>query len=470
VQFPLSQSFGNDGLCAPPDFFGIVLHPAWLRIDLLVLLLGDRYDACMAVEHDEACTGGPLVNRTDVTRHNDSGYIQFDNPALTGAAGLIPALAVRPGFSVMKILVLNSGSSSLKFQLIETTGEQRLAKGEITKIGSEVPNHDEALKAAFQQLKESGTALEDIKGVGHRVVHGGEHFSQSAIIDDHVLHLIENASKLAPLHNPANLKGYYASKALLPHATHVAVFDTAFHQTLAPHAYLYGLPYLYYTRDKIRRYGFHGTSYRYVSERFSQVQPDASKIIACHLGNGCSVCAINAGKSVDTSMGFTPLEGLLMGTRSGDIDAGAVMFIAGREGIKLETLLNEQSGLLGISGVSNDMQDVLAEAGKGNSQAELAVQIFCYRVTKYIGAYFAAMDGADAIIFTAGIGEHAANIRARICNSLGALGMVLDSSRNDSAIGKETQISAEGASPSVWVIPTDEELVIARDTMRAIAG
>jgi acetate kinase len=369
----------------------------------------------------------------------------------------------------MKILVLNSGSSSLKFQLIETNPEQRLAKGEIAKIGTEVGSHDEALKAAFKQLKDSGIALEDIAGVGHRVVHGGEHFSQSAIIDDHVLRLIESASELAPLHNPANLKGYYASKALLPHAVQVAVFDTAFHQTMAPHAYLYGIPYLYYTRDKIRRYGFHGTSYRYVSERFAQIQPNESKVIACHLGNGCSVCAIDAGKSVDTSMGFTPLEGLLMGTRAGDIDAGAVMFLAGREATKLETVLNEQSGLLGISGVSNDMQEVLAEAAKGNQRAELAIQVFCYRVAKYIGAYFAAMNGADAVIFTAGIGEHAASIRARICVPLRALGVILDLSRNDAAIGKEWKISPDGASPSVWVIPTNEELVIARDTAKAIS-
>ncbi len=370
----------------------------------------------------------------------------------------------------MKILVLNSGSSSLKYQLIETVAEQRLAKGEISKIGTDVRNHDEALTAAFRQLKESGITLEDIAGVGHRVVHGGEHFSQSAIIDDHVLRLIESASEFAPLHNPANLKGYYASKALLPHAAQVAVFDTAFHQTLEPHAYLYGIPYLYYTRDKIRRYGFHGTSYRYISERFSQIESKDSKVIACHLGNGCSVCAIDAGKSVDTSMGFTPLEGLVMGTRSGDIDAGAVTFLAGREATRLETILNEQSGLLGISGVSNDMQDVLAEAAKGNQRAELAIQVFCYRVTKYIGAYSAAMNGADAVIFTAGIGEHAASIRARICAPLRALGVILDAPRNDAAIGREQQVSVDGASPSVWVIPTDEELVIARDTLRAIAG
>lgn len=370
----------------------------------------------------------------------------------------------------MKILVLNSGSSSLKFQLIETDTEHRLAQGEISKIGTEVKNHDEALATAFKQLKESGTVLEDIAGVGHRVVHGGEHFSQSAIIDDRVLRLIESASELAPLHNPANLKGYYASKALLPHATQVAVFDTAFHQTLAPHAYLYGIPYVYYTRDRIRRYGFHGTSYRYVSGRFAQIQPNRSKLIVCHLGNGSSVCAIDAGKSVDTSMGFTPLEGLLMGTRAGDIDAGVVTFLAGREATKLDTMLNEQSGLLGVSGVSNDMQDVLSEAAKGSQRAEWAVQIFCYRVSKYIGAYFAAMNGADAVIFTAGIGEHAASIRARICAPLRALGVALDSSRNDAAIGKEREIGLDGASPAVWVIPTDEELVIARDTMKAISG
>src|SRR5579871_967921 len=372
----------------------------------------------------------------------------------------------------VQILVLNSGSSSLKYQLIETTGERRLAKGEISKIGSAVKNHDEALTAAFKNLTDSGVRLEEIAGVGHRVVHGGEEFQQSVIIDDAVLRLIEKASELAPLHNPANLKGYYASKALLPKARHVAVFDTAFHQTLAPHAYLYGIPYDYYTRDKVRRYGFHGTSYRYVLERYAQIlgKPASEcKLIVCHLGNGCSVCAIDGGKSADTSMGFTPLEGLLMGTRSGDIDAGAVTYLIGRGVTHLDSLLNEKSGLLGLSGVSNDMQAVLAEAAKGNQRAEIAIQVFCYRVTKYIGAYFAAIGGAEAIVFTAGIGEHGAAIRARICAALAVLGVVLDPARN-SAGGKEQKISSDGASPAVWVIPTDEELVIARDTVRAITA
>jgi acetate kinase len=371
----------------------------------------------------------------------------------------------------VQILVLNSGSSSLKFQLVETDGERRLAKGEISNIGAEVRGHDDALASAFQKLADAGVRLEDISGVGHRVVHGGEDFHQSVIIDEKVLRLIEKASELAPLHNPANLKGYYASKALLPNAVHVAVFDTAFHQTLAPHAYLYGIPYLYYTRDKVRRYGFHGTSYRYVSERFAQIHGKPAsefKVIACHLGNGCSVCAINSGKSVDTSMGFTPLEGLLMGTRSGDIDAGAVTYLIGRGVTNVDSMLNEKSGLAGLSGVSNDMQAVLAEAAKGNERAEVAVQVFCYRVTKYIGAYFAAMSGADAIIFTGGIGEHAASIRERVCAPLGVLGVSLDPARNDAAVGKEQKISPDGTSPAVWVIPTDEELVIARDTMKAL--
>jgi acetate kinase len=373
----------------------------------------------------------------------------------------------------VQILVLNSGSSSLKYQLIELTGERRLAKGEISKIGGQVRNHDEALTAAFKNLTESGARLDEIAGVGHRVVHGGEDFQQSVIIDDKVLRLIEKASELAPLHNPANLKGYYASKALLPKATHVAVFDTAFHHTLPPRAYLYGIPYDYYTRDKVRRYGFHGTSYRYVSERFAQIQGkplSEYKLIACHLGNGCSVCAIDRGKSVDTSMGFTPLEGLLMGTRSGDIDAGAVTYLMGLGVTHADSLLNEKSGLLGLSGVSNDMQVVLAEAAKGNQRAELAIEVFCYRVTKYIGAYFAAMGGADAIVFTAGIGEHAALIRARSCASLAGLGVTLDPAKNDAAVGKEQKISPDNASPAVWVIPTDEELVIARDTVKAITA
>lgn len=428
----------------------------------------------------------------------------------------------------MKILVLNCGSSSLKFQLIETTAQlitsnqdRLLSHGSIEKIGSgdsivafsahgETPakssrpilTHKDAIQTAFECMGAAPGLVSDLKeieGVGHRIVHGGEYFKQSVVIDDDVVRRIESLIELAPLHNPHNLKGYYASKALLPHAAQVAVFDTAFHQTLPPKAYLYGLPYLYYTRDKIRRYGFHGTSHRYVSYRFAQIHNttrDAYKLITCHLGNGCSVCAIDRGKSVDTSMGFTPLEGLLMGTRPGDLDAGAVLYLVGRAEMGLhevDVVLNKNSGMYGISGVSNDMRELEVEAAKGNSRAQMAIDVFCYRVVKYIGAYFAAMNGADALIFAGGIGENAPAIRGQICASLGALGIRLDAKKNDAAVGKEMDISAEATTTSgvstndaaavpasaqessnsatptrVWVIPTNEELLIARDTLRCI--
>src|SRR5579863_5989528 len=380
----------------------------------------------------------------------------------------------------MLILVLNCGSSSLKFQLIETSpeqiaanGDRALGRGSIERIGAvdskitfeiaggekqvshrPVLKHKEAIETAFEWLTGESKLIggpHEIEGAGHRIVHGGESFKGSALITGEVLKEIEKASDLAPLHNPHNLKGYYASKALLPHAAQVAVFDTAFHQTLPPKAYLYGLPYLYYTRDKIRRYGFHGTSHRYVSYRFAQIHNttrDAYKMITCHLGNGCSVCAIDHGQSVDTSMGFTPLEGLLMGTRSGDLDAGAVLYLVGRAEMGLhevDVVLNKNSGMYGISGVSNDMRELEAEAAKGNSRAQLAIDVFCYRVVKYIGAYFAAMNGADALIFAGGIGENAPAIRGQICASLGALGIRIDTKKNVGAVGVERDISTDTA-------------------------
>jgi acetate kinase len=400
----------------------------------------------------------------------------------------------------MKILVLNSGSSSLKFQLIETSPDQiaanqdrRLASGVIAKIGSgdstvdfeagetktkdtrAVLTHKDAISTAFSLLENSGAAtLNDVEGVGHRVVHGGEHFTESAIMDDDAIRRIEAASDLAPLHNPDNLKGYFAAKALLPKAAHVAVFDTSFHQTMPPEAYIYAIPYLYYTRDKIRRYGFHGTSHRYVSYRYAYLHNATRanfKLITCHLGNGCSVCAIRYGKSIDTSMGLTPTEGLIMGTRPGDLDPGAVMYMVGREerGLhEMEVTLNEYSGLYGISGTSNDMRDLLDEAGKANVRAQLAVDAFCYRVKKYIGAYFAALDGADAVIFAGGIGENAAPVREKICQSLGSLGIRVNAAKNQAAIGAEAEISEDDSPTKVWVIPTNEELLIARDTLRVI--
>ena len=344
----------------------------------------------------------------------------------------------------MKILVLNCGSSSLKFQLIETAGERVLARGRVERIGANdakiefaisggreqsetraVPDHKDAIASAFAFLtSESKTigGLDEIEGVGHRIVHGGDRFEASVLITGEVLKKIEAVSDLAPLHNPHNLKGYYLSRDFLPRARQAAVFDTAFHQTLPPRAFLYGLPYVYYTRDKIRRYGFHGTSHRFVSRRYAQIQARGDlRIIACHLGNGCSVCAIQNGKSIDTSMGFTPMEGLLMGTRAGDIDPGAVLYLLDRAkngSREISAMLNNQSGLEGISGVSSDMRDLLDAAAKGNERARIAIDIFCYRIIKYTGAYHAALGGADAVLFAGGIGENSPEIRARICGGL----------------------------------------------------
>lgn len=403
----------------------------------------------------------------------------------------------------MKILVLNCGSSSLKFQLIDTTPERIaanddlvLAQGAVEKIGTgqaivtyqpkggpkvredkPILKHQEAIQTAFDHMTGEGGVvrnLAEIEGVGHRIVHGGEHFQQSVLIDDAVLKLIEAAVDLAPLHVPHNLKGYYASRALLPDAKNVAVFDTSFHQTMPPKAFLYGLPYLYYTRDKVRRYGFHGTSHRYVAYRFAQLHNSSSdkfKLITCHLGNGCSMAAIENGKSVDTSMGLTPLEGLMMGTRAGDLDPGAVLYVAEHAEMGLhetDVVLNRYSGLYGISGLSNDMRDLITASQDGNQRATLAIDVFCYRVKKYIGSYLAAMNGADAIVFTGGIGENAALVRARICESMDGLGVALDAGKNDAAVGNEADIGADEARTRVWVIPTNEELLIARDTVRCI--
>ncbi len=406
----------------------------------------------------------------------------------------------------MKILVLNCGSSSVKFQLIETSPEQiaanqdrLLARGAVEKIGTaeaivsyEVPgktstkfsreilDHKTAIKTAAGALTDPAGAVisqpEEIEGVGHRVVHGGEYFTASVRMDEKVLKQIEDTIDLAPLHNPQNLKGYYASRALFPQAAQVAVFDTAFHHSMAPAAYLYGLPYVLYTRYKIRRYGFHGTSHRYVSYRFAQIHGqtrEAYKMITCHLGNGCSMCAIDHGKSVDTSMGFTPLEGLIMGTRTGDVDPAAVLYIMANEDLtaaEVGSLLNKHSGLYGVSGISNDMRTLLQEIQAGNSRARLAVDLFCYRAKRYLGALFAVLNGADAVIFTGGIGENAPAVRAQICDSLDALGIHIDAAKNETAVAREMDIGAAGAAVRTWVIPTDEELLIARDTLRCILG
>jgi acetate kinase len=370
----------------------------------------------------------------------------------------------------MKILVLNAGSSSLKFHLFEATSEliasnseQVLAKGQVERVSSMA----DALTSVFHQIDNV-----TVNAVGHRVVHGGDRFHESVIIDEEVEKQIDELSILAPLHNPHNLEAYRAAREHLPGVPQVAVFDTAFHHTLPPRAYVYGLPYEYLTEKKIRRYGFHGISHRYVSWKFAQLhgrQRADYRMITCHLGNGCSMCAVEHGRSIDTSMGFTPLEGLIMGSRSGDVDAGAVLHLITHEceaPSLLLQVLNGASGLKGISGVSNDMRDLLRAAQTGNERAALAVDAFCYRIRKYIGTYLAAMNGADVLIFTGGIGENAAVIRAQICEGLGNLGIALDTALNERD-SKEAREIGTSRIP-VWVVPTDEELLIARDTLRCI--
>lgn len=405
----------------------------------------------------------------------------------------------------MKILVINCGSSSVKFQLIETSlpqiasnTDRYLAKGEVERVGSAeaflsfevagsqrtresrpIRDHTQAIQAALEKLTESSKLIADlaeIEGVGHRVVHGGEHFTASVPIDEGVVKEIEKCVELAPLHNPANLKGYQAARQLLPHAKQVAVFDTAFHHAMPPYAFHYGIPFVHYSRDHVRRYGFHGTSHRYLNYRFARLHGhdrSAYKVVTCHLGNGCSMCAIDHGRSIDTSMGMTPIEGLLMGTRPGDVDPGALTYLLGREGMDLhdlETELNRHSGLYGVSGISGDMRDLLKQAAAGHERARLAIDIFCYRVKKYLGAYFAALNGADGIVFGGGIGENSPEIRAQICENLGAFGIRLDPESNGAVPGEERLISPRGSSPEMWVIRTNEELLIARDTLRCMLG
>lgn len=409
----------------------------------------------------------------------------------------------------MNVLVLNAGSSSLKFQLIQTSVEQiqadadvRLARGFIERIGGHAvltlevtgePIHRATapvrdLRAALDTVlgwitqPPSGRllgSLAEIDAVGHRVVHGAEHFRRSVMIDEEVRDRIEDAIELAPLHNPHNLRGIQSVRAALgPAVPQVAVFDTAFHLTLPDHAYLYAIPYSLYRRHRVRRYGFHGTSHRYIAHRYRRLtgRPrDEPRLITLHLGNGCSACANMGGDSVDTSMGFTPLEGLVMGTRSGDVDPAILDYVASKEGMSLpevESLLNKQSGLLGISGLTHDMRDLLAEAREHDDRrARLAVQIFAYRARKQIGAYLAAMGGAEAVIFSGGIGENSAEVRAMICEGLDWFGLRLDDNANDSTVrGAEGPISTEDSRLAAWVIPTDEELLIARDTARIVLG
>jgi acetate kinase len=409
----------------------------------------------------------------------------------------------------MNVFVLNSGSSSLKFQVIATDldriqqhQDERICRGEVERIGGEAivtfQKGAEARQKFTAPLRDIAAALDylvryvaseksgvteikstaDIHAVGHRVVHGGELFNESALIDDKVLQGIEDCIDLAPLHNPNNIKGIKAARELFgKDIPQVAVFDTSFHHTIPEQAYLYAVPYHLYRRHRIRRYGFHGTSHRYVAFSYRALRGltrEQTNIITLHLGNGCSAAAIRGGSSVDTSMGMTPLEGLVMGTRSGDLDPAIVNLIATKEGMsgsEVDTLLNTQSGLLGISGLTNDMRMLQAELKENDDRrVQLAIEVFCYRARKYIGAFLACMGGADAVIFTGGIGENSPEIRARICEGMEWAGLNIDAARNQQTVGREGLISSDDSKLLAYAIPTDEELLIARDTVRVILG
>lgn len=394
----------------------------------------------------------------------------------------------------MKILVLNCGSSSIKYKLFEMETKEVLAQGGIEKIGlpgsflkltlpngekkileKDIPEHTVGVEFIFQTLTsaEYGAikSLDELDAVGHRMVHGGERFSQSVVLNKEVLDAFTACNDLAPLHNPANLKGVNAVSALLPYIPQVGVFDTAFHQTMPAHAYMYAVPYELYEKYGVRRYGFHGTSHRYVSQRVCEylgIPAEGSRIITCHVGNGGSISAVKDGKCIDTTMGLTPLEGLMMGTRSGDIDGGAVTFIMEKEGLNatgISNLLNKKSGVLGISGVSSDMREVTAAANEGNKQARLALDMYFYRIKKYIGAYAAAMGGVDVILFTGGVGENQSDCREIACSGLEYMGVKIDHQINNSIHGEEAIISTADSKVKVVVIPTDEEMMIASDTM-----
>ena len=393
----------------------------------------------------------------------------------------------------MKVLVINAGSSSLKYQLLDTNTQEVLAKGLCERIGIDgkftykapgkptvdaadvsMPTHAEAIQAVLTALVNPNggviSSMKEIDAVGHRVVHGGETFACSVKIDDKVMAALEENVPLAPLHNPANITGIKACTAVMgPDVPQVAVFDTAFHQTMPPVAYTYALPYEYYEQDKVRRYGFHGTSHKYVTQRAAAMlgKPiEELKLISCHLGNGSSIAAVDGGKSVDTSMGFTPLAGLPMGTRCGDIDAGILQYLMNKYGMdidKMLNVLNKKSGVEGLSCVSSDFRDLEAAAAKGDQKADLAQKKFAYEVRKYVGSYAAAMGGVDAVIFTAGVGENDKAIRAMVCQGLDFMGLKLDDAAND-VRGKETVISAADSKVKVLLIPTNEELMIAIDT------
>ena len=395
----------------------------------------------------------------------------------------------------MNVLVINCGSSSLKFQLINSESEAVLAKGLCERIGIDgrltyqpaggeknvsekaMPTHTEAIQFVIDALTDADTgvvkSLDEIGAVGHRVVHGGEKFAKSVVVTPEVKAAIAECNDLAPLHNPTNLIGIEACESLMPGTPQVVVFDTAFHQTMPEKAYMYGLPYEYYEKYKVRRYGFHGTSHSFVSKRVAEIvgkSYNATKTIVCHLGNGASVSAVLNGESVDTSMGLTPLEGLVMGTRSGDIDPAIMEFIAKKENLDIAgimNVLNKKSGVEGVSGVSSDFRDLEAAAKAGNKRAELAIDVFAYRVAKYVGAYTAAMNGVDNIVFTAGIGENCALVRTKVCSYLGYLGITIDEEANGKR-GEEIVISTPDSKVKVLVVPTNEELAIARETVALV--
>ncbi len=391
----------------------------------------------------------------------------------------------------MKVLVINCGSSSIKYQLYEMPEGVVLARGLLERIGEEqsrlvhhrgadrferpvsAPDHESGMRIVFQALSEGETAViqsvEEIQACGHRVVHGGEEFTGSVLIDERVLASIEKFADLAPLHNPPNLTGIRAAMELVPGACQVACFDTAFHATIPQVAYVYALPWDLYEKYRIRRYGFHGTSHRYVARRAAQILGKGKyevNVITCHLGNGCSMTAVREGRSADTSMGLTPLEGLVMGTRSGDFDPAILFYLLekGYEPEVLKSLCNKKSGLLGISGVSNDMRTLIEKASAGHERSNLAIEVFCYRLKKYIGAYTAVLGTLDAVVFTGGIGENSPLVRAETCKGLEHLAIKIDPAKNESAKGAEADISAEESKVKVLVVPTDEEAAIANDT------
>lgn len=393
----------------------------------------------------------------------------------------------------MNVLVINCGSSSLKYQVIDSETEKVLAKGLCERIGIDgrlvytpaggekeisnldMPTHKQAIQYVIDALTNEKTgvikSLDEIGAVGHRLVHGGEKFACSTLINEDVIAAMEECNDLAPLHNPANLIGVRACQELMPNTPMAGVFDTAFHQTMPLEAYMYGIPYEYYEKYRIRKYGFHGTSHSFVSKRMAEIlgKPiEDLKIIVCHLGNGSSICAVDGGKSIDTSMGLSPLEGLIMGTRSGDIDPSVMEFICKKENMDINGImevLNKKSGVQGLSGVSSDFRDLQAGSEAGDERCKMAVDVFCYRVLKYIGAYVAAMNGVDAIAFTAGLGENDEVVRRNVVSRLGYLGIKLNRELNDSVRGIEVEISTPDSKVPVWIVPTNEELAIARETV-----